>query len=75
MSDFPGLQTLTAALQNVVVQIGELTKVVNASGIAIFQGTSSSATAGTIPSPGDFAGFIDVQLPNGTTVKVPYFNV
>jgi hypothetical protein len=78
MADITGLQTLVSALQNVVVNIGALTKQIAASTSAIFpqtQGTATTATAGAIASPGNFAGFIDVKLPNGTTVKVGYFNV
>lgn len=76
MADVLGLQTLVTAVQNVVTNIGALTKQIAASTSAIFPqtaGTSTTATAGSIASPGDFAGFIDVRLPDGNVVKVPYF--
>jgi hypothetical protein len=33
---------------------------------------AATATAGSIPSPGDFFGFLSIDI-SGTTVKVPYF--
>jgi hypothetical protein len=36
--------------------------------------TAASATAGAI-APTDFVGFLEVNLPNGTVVKVPYYSV
>lgn len=77
MPDLVGLQTVVSTLQNLVVAVGNLSKQVAASTSAVFaqiQGTSATATAGAIASPGNFAGFIDVTLPNGTTVKVGYFD-
>lgn len=36
-------------------------------------GTSATATAGAATLPANPLGFIIVSLPNGTTVKVPYY--
>lgn len=36
-------------------------------------GTSSTATAGAATLPANPVGFIVVSLPNGTSVKVPYY--
>ena len=77
MADFPGFQSLNTTLQNVVLGVNALTKQISASTSSIFpqtQGLATSATAGSIASPGNFAGFIDVKLPDGTTAKVPYFH-
>lgn len=77
MADLGGLQTIGTTLQNLVQNIGQLTKQVATSTSAIFpqtQGTATTATAGSIASPGSFAGFIEVQLPNGNTAKIPFFN-
>lgn len=76
-SPFANLQVLVTQLQNVVTAIGTLTKTIANSTAAIFpqtNSTSTTATSGSVPSPGNFAGFIDVTLPNGNTAKVPYFN-
>lgn len=78
MADFPGFQSLVTTLQNIVTGVNALTQQISASTSSIFpqtQSTSTTATAGSIASPGNFAGFMDVKLQNGTTVKVPYFNV
>lgn len=37
-------------------------------------GTSSTATGGAITPPAQVAGYVTVTLPNGTSVKIPYFN-
>lgn len=36
-------------------------------------GTSATATAGAATLPANPLGFIVVSLPNGTSVKVPYY--
>ena len=77
MADPLNLQQLISTLQNINVTLSTLQQTISSSTSALFpatQGTSTTASAGAIASPGNFAGFIDVQLPNGTTVKVPYFN-
>lgn len=71
-------QSIVNNLQNVTKAITALTQQIAASTSAIFpqtQSTSTTATAGSIVTPGDFAGFIDVTLPDGTTAKIGYFNV
>jgi hypothetical protein len=35
--------------------------------------TSSTATAGAATLPANPVGFINITLPNGTSVKVPYY--
>ena len=78
MADFAGLQTLTTTLQNVVTGIGQLTKQIATSTGAIFpqvQSTATTATAGSITPPTQVVGYIQVTLPSGTTVKVPYYGV
>jgi len=47
---------------------------VNTNPVLIEEATSGSASAGTVPSPGDYRGFIQYTLDNGTTVKIPYYN-
>jgi len=72
-----GFQQLISTLQNVVLGVNRLTQQISTSTSAVFPqtaGTSTSATAGSIASPGAFAGFIDVKMPDGSTVKVGYFN-
>ena len=73
---FPGFQQLVSTLQNINVTLSGLQQQIATSTSSIYpqtQGVSTTATAGAIVSPGNFAGFIDVTLPNGTTAKVPYF--
>ena len=54
-------------------------RALNAVGVAIKgvfpqqTGTASAATAGAATLPASPVGFIVVSLPNGTTVKVPYY--
>lgn len=76
MADPFNLQILNTNLQNVVTALATMTRTIRDSTAAIFpqtQATSTSATAGSVASPGNFAGFIDVTLPDGSTAKVPYF--
>lgn len=37
-------------------------------------GTSGSATGGAATLPANPVGFVTMTLPNGTSVKVPYYN-
>jgi len=77
MPDVLNLQQLVSTLQQINVSINALSQIVSTSTGAIFpatQGTSTSATAGSVASPGAFVGFIDVKLPDGTTAKVGYFS-
>jgi len=37
-------------------------------------GTSTTATGGAITPPAQVVGYISVTLPNGQSVKVPYFS-
>ena len=61
-------------IQNLGVQyLGQLIKAIQ----TVFPqmgGTSTSATGGSRTLPSQPAGFIITTLPNGTTVKVPYYN-
>ena len=77
MPDILNLQQLVSTLQNINVSINTLNQTVLSTTAAIFpqtSGTSTTATAGAIASPGAFVGFLTVTLPNGTTAKVPYFS-
>jgi hypothetical protein len=77
MADPLNLQQLVSTLQQINISIGALNTAISTSTSAIFPattGTSATAAAGAIASPGDFVGFISVKLPNGTIVKVPYFD-
>ena len=77
MADPLNLQQLISTLQNMVQSLNQINTTIAASTSAVFpqtQGTATSATAGAIASPGNFVGFLETKLPNGTTVKVPYFN-
>ena len=76
MADVLNLQQLVSTLQQINVSLGLLNQTVATSTASIFpatQGVSTSAMAGAIASPGNFVGFMDVKLPDGSTVKVPYF--
>ena len=77
MADPLNLQQLVSTLQQINQTLSTLQQQVSTSTSAVFPATSGTATtavAGAIASPGNFAGFIAVKLPNGTTVKVPYFS-
>ena len=76
MADPLNLQQLVSTLQQINISIGALNTAISTSTSAIFPattGTSATAVAGSVPSPGDFVNFLTVKLPDGTTVKVPYF--
>lgn len=66
------IDDLVANLQNGVQNLGLVVQAIK----TVFPqqtGTSSSATAGTATLPAKPVGFIVVSLPNGTSVKVPYY--
>ena len=78
MADITGLQTLTATLQNINTQLGQLIKQISTSTSSIFpqvQSTATTATTGAATLPANPAGFIQITLPSGSTAKVPYYNV
>lgn len=66
--------TAVTALQQVVIAINRLTKAV---GNVSFQstGTSSSATGGAATLPANPVGFLNIELPDGSQAKVPYYDV
>lgn len=67
------LDDLISNLKNGVISIGNLTSVIK----TVFpqqSGTSATATGGAATLPSNPVGFINVTLPNGTTVKVPYYS-
>jgi len=66
------LDDVVTSLQNGVTNVGLLVQAIR----SIFPqqtGTSSVATAGAATLPANPVGFIVVSLPNGTSVKVPYY--
>lgn len=70
MFDF---STLVTAIQNGVQAVNKLVTTVG----TVFpqqNGTSTTATGGAATLPANPVGFIIVTLPNGTTVKVPYYS-
>lgn len=68
------LTQIQQTLQNVVIAINNLTTKL---GQVFPQGSavSHSATAGTDTLPAAPAGFLTINLPDGTVGKVPYYNV
>lgn len=72
---------ITTATQNIVIAVNTLNTTANLlnttmqSVFPYISSTSTSATAGSQTLPANPAGFIDITLPNGTAVKVPYYNV
>lgn len=68
-----GRDSNTSQLQNGVRALNKIEQAIR----EVFPnsgGTSTTATAGAIVSPGDYAGYIIVTLPDGSTVKVPYYS-
>jgi len=59
------LQNGVRALYEIVTKIGSIFPQVS--------GTSTTATGGSITPPAQVVGYISVTLPNGTSVKVPYY--
>lgn len=67
------IDDVVSNLKNGVTNLGQLIQVVR----NVFpqqNGTSTTATAGAQTLPANPAGFIIVTLPNGSTVKIPYYN-
>lgn len=67
-----GLKDLNTTQQSGVRYIGLLIQAIR----QIFPqqtGTATTATAGAATLPANPVGFIVVALPNGTSVKVPYY--
>jgi len=67
-----GLQNLNVTQQSGVRYLGLLIQAIR----AVFPqqtGTATTATGGGATLPGSPVGFIVVSLPNGTSVKVPYY--
>ena len=72
MADQSQAQMLSL-VQNAVTNLGSIQKAL----ISVFpaiSGTSASAVAGSATLPAAPVGFITVKLPNGTSVKVPYYS-
>lgn len=65
-------QLITAA-NNLVIAIGELTRVMK-SAFPTASGTTGAATGGGATLPANPVGFITVTLPNGSSALVPYYN-
>lgn len=66
------LGTLASIQQSGVQNLGKLIAAIK----SVFPqqtGTSATATAGAATLPANPLGFIVVSLPNGTSVKVPYY--
>jgi hypothetical protein len=67
-----GLTDLNTTQQQGVRNLGGIIQAIR----AVFPqqtGTSATATGGAATLPGNPVGFIVVALPNGTSVKVPYY--
>ena len=67
------LDDLVSNLKNGVTNLGQLVQIIK-SVFPQMTGLSSTATAGTATLPATPAGFIIVTLPNGSTVKVAYYD-
>jgi hypothetical protein len=69
-----GLVDVVTGLQNAVKAINTLNQTLS----TVFPqagATSATATTGAATLPAAPLGFIVTNLPNGTSVKVPYYNV
>lgn len=64
---------IVSTLQNGVRVMSELVTAIKAVFPAA-SGTSTSATAGSATLPANPVGFINVQLPDGTEARVPYYD-
>lgn len=67
------LDDIVTTMKNAVVAIGNLNKTVN----TVFPqtgGITTSATGGSATLPANPVGFVAITLPNGTSVKVPYYD-
>ena len=67
------LDDVVSNIKNGVTNLGQLIQVIK-NVFPQMTGTSTTATAGAETLPTAPAGFIIVTLPNGTTVKVPFYN-
>ena len=67
------LDDLVSNLKNGVTNLGQLVQIIK-SVFPQMTGLSSTATAGAATLPATPAGFIIVTLPNGSTVKVAYYD-
>lgn len=71
---------IITATQNIVIAVNTLNTTANTLNTTMqnvfpyITTTSSTATAGAATLPANPAGFINITLPNGTAVKVPYYN-
>jgi len=65
-------QLITAA-NNLVIAIGELTRVMQ-SAFPTAGGVAGSASMGAAVLPANPVGFITVTLPDGSAALVPYYN-
>ena len=71
---------IITATQNIVIAVNTLNTTANKlnttmqSVFPYITTTSSTATAGAATLPANPAGFINITLPSGTAVKVPYYN-
>ena len=67
------LDDAVSTLKGLVTNVSQIWAVMK----AIFPqqtGTSTTATGGAATLPGNPVGFINVTLPSGTAVKLPYYN-
>lgn len=71
-ADTTDAQLITAA-NNLVIAIGELTRVMQ-SAFPTAGGVAGSATGGAATLPANPAGFITVTLPDGSAALMPYYN-
>lgn len=66
-------QTQQASIQNAVQALNKIAQVL-ADVFPVGGATSSSASAGAATLPANPLGFLAVTLPDGTAVKIPYYN-
>ena len=75
MADTPNdsvLSQLITVNQNGVIALGNILQALK----AIFPqgtGTSATATGGAATLPANPVGYINATLPNGTSVRIPYY--
>ena len=68
------IDDLVSNLKNGVTNLGLVVQAIK-SVFPQMTGTAATATSGAATLPSQPAGFIIVNLPNGTTVKTPYYNL
>lgn len=69
-----GVSDLYTGIQNVVKAINGLNQTLS----TVFPqagSTSTTATSGPYTLPGDVLGFLNVTLPDGTPIRIPYYDV